>query len=75
MRQSQATGAFKYYTGFEDVALDCIFKFLVPTEEEAPFKYSRQTNAIKQMPLKEQFFMTLARLQLNFGLKHIVQFF
>ena len=75
VRQSHVTGAFKYYTGFDDVAFECIFKFLVPTEEEAPLTYSRQTNAIKQMPLKEQFFMTLVRLRLNFGLKHIAQLF
>ena len=73
VRHSHVTGAFKYYTGFKDVAFECIFKFLVPTEEEAALKYSRHTVAIKQMPLKEQFFMTLARLRLNFGLKHIVQ--
>ena len=75
VRQSHVTGAFKYYTGFDDVAFECIFKCLVPTEEEAPLTYSRQTNAIKQMPLKEQFFMTLVRLRLNFGLKHIAQLF
>ena len=73
VRHRHVTGALKYHTGFKDVAFECIFKFLVPTEEEAPLKYSRHTNAIKQMPLKEQFFMTLARLRLNFGLKHIVQ--
>ena len=29
VKHSHVTGAFKYYTGFVDVAFDCIYKFLV----------------------------------------------
>ena len=71
---SHVTGAFKYFTWFEDVAFGSIYKFLVPIEK-ALLKYSRHTNLIKQMRLKKQFFMTLVRLRLNLGLKHIAQLF
>ena len=37
-----------------------VFISFLPTEDEAPLKYSRHTNAIKQMPLKEQFSMTMS---------------
>ena len=73
VNHSHVTGAFNYYTGFDDVAFESIYKFLVPTEEKDLLKYSRRTNAVKQMPLKEQFFMTLVRLRLNLGWKHIAQ--
>ena len=49
VRLSHVTGAFKYYAGFDDIAFGSIYKFLVPTEDEVPLKYSKHTNVIKQM--------------------------
>ena len=75
MRNSKIKGTFKFYTGFSYEDFMNIFIFLVPEEHELPFTIPKNTKAVNDLAPKDQFFMVLTKLRLNYGFKHLAHMF
>lgn len=64
-------GSFKYYTGFDFLQFINIFHFVAPDENQLPFSLQKNVHGCKMLSVKDQFFMVLMKLRVNFDFKHL----
>lgn len=66
---------YQYYTGFSFDRYHKVFKYLVPSDKEEPFTWTKTVSGAKAISLEDQFLLVMMKLRQNFDFIHLSHLF
>lgn len=75
LNDSHVKNNFKYYTVFSYEQFRHIYSFLVSSNDELPFTYTKASSCWRTLTVKSQLLLTIVKLRLNFDHKHLANLF